>query len=185
MNAVAADPVRCAATVLAGCVTAAVAVGADVLASGHPMHTVGLAMVVVAVTLLGLSPIALPGALFATLRGAIVAQPVLHAATKVLPAAADQAGGAAHGAAEFSISVLHVLLTVTVVVAVAGAERLLLLSGLLEPLADWLRLPGLVPVRPRCGVPAVLREDAPAPRWSRVENLPRRGPPVLPAPVAG
>lgn len=184
MSSVGSDPARPIATVLAGCATATVAVGADVVASGHPMHTVGLGIVVAAVTLLRLTPVVLPGVLFATLRGAIVAQPVLHAAMKVLPAAADRAPGATHGAAEVSITVLHVLVTAAVVVAVAGAERLLLLAGLLQPFAAWLRLPGFPTVRPRRSAPPVLPQGAPAPRWSRVENLPRRGPPATPVSVA-
>ncbi len=171
---------RPAATVLAGSATAGVAVGADVLASGHPMHTLTLALVVAVVTLLRLTPGVLPGMLFATLRGAIVLQPVLHAVMKVLPAAADRAPDAVHGAAEASITVLHVLVTAGVVLAVAGAEQLLLLVGLLRPFADWLRLSSCPPARPRRSAPPILPHGAPAPRWSRVENLPRRGPPAMP-----
>lgn len=176
---------RPVATVLAGCATATVAVGADVMASGHPMHTLALGIVVAVVTLLRLTSGVLPGVLFATLRGAIVAQPVLHAAMKVLPAAADRAPGAGHGAAEVSVTVLHVLVTAGVMLAVAGAEQLLLLAGLLRPLADRLRLLGHPPARPRRSAPPVLPQGAPAPRWSRVANLPRRGPPVTPVPVGG
>ncbi|MHA6781796.1 hypothetical protein ACVGOW_12505 [Pseudonocardia saturnea] len=169
---------RRAATVLAAGVTAVVALGADLVASRHPMHTVTLALVVGVVALTRVALVGRHRCLFAAVSGAVVAQPVLHAAMKVFPAAADGAPGAMHAVDEASITVLHVLLTTVVVVGVAGAEQLLLLAGLVQPFAAWFRPLDLASVRPPRSAPPRPPEGAPAPRWSCVANLPRRGPPA-------
>ncbi len=174
---------RRTATVLAAAVTAVVALGADLFASRHPMHTVTLALVVGVVALTRVAVLGRHRCLFAAVSGAVVAQPVLHAAMKVFPAAADRVPGATHAVDEASITVLHVLLTAVVVVAVAGAEQLLLLAGIRQPCASWLRPLDLSTSRlPRSAPP--LPEGAPAPRWSCVAHLPRRGPPATRASLA-
>lgn len=142
------------------------------------MHTVTLALVgaVVAVTRVVL--LGRHRALFAAVSGAVVAQPVLHAAMKVLPAAADRAPGALHAIDEAAVTVLHVLMTTVVVLVVAGAEHILLLAAVLRPRAGWLRLPSCAPVRSVLGEPPAPPVKAPAVRRSYVENLPQRGPPA-------
>jgi hypothetical protein len=165
-------------TITAAALTTAVAVGADLIASRHPMHTVTLALVGGVVALTRVVLLGRHRTLFAAVSGAVVAQPVLHAAMKVLPAAADRAPGALHAANEAAVTVMHVLLTTVVVVAVAGAEHMLLLAALLRPRAGRLRLSNHTPVRSTLGAPPAPPVQAPAVRRSRVENLPRRGPPA-------
>lgn len=100
-----------------------VAVAANILAGRHPLHTVTLCLLILAFSAVRLHHVGRHGGLFAALRGAVVAQPVLHATTKALPASSGLDPGAFGHPAENSTTALHVLLAAAVVVAVAGADQ--------------------------------------------------------------
>jgi hypothetical protein len=158
------------ATACAAAATVVIAVGADAVAGGHPLHTAALAIVTGVLALLRLHHAGRHRAVFALTSGAIVSQPALHAAMAIVPA------GAGHAVAERSVTVVHVVVAAMVVTAVIGAEHLFLIIAA-TPL-DWLRLvsgPLLVPERP--GSPMSRRTAARA-RWCCPERLRGRAPPA-------
>ncbi|MBW0103728.1 hypothetical protein [Pseudonocardia sp. KRD291] len=173
MARAAASPIR-AAVMFAAVATICVAVGMDILAGEHASHslTVGLIAAVVAAIRLRLAGSC--RGYFASLSGAIVAQPALHAASKLFPAEPDTVAG---HAAESSVSVAHVLLAAVVVGVVTGAESLFLLLSAVHPLA---RLVCLIARPPAPRGPLVLRRRPGATAMVRrfVEaDISLRGPP--------
>jgi hypothetical protein len=67
-----AAPLRRAAAAFAAAVTVAIAVGADVLAEGHPLHLATLGLVAAMVAVLRARPAGRHGGLFAAVSGIIV-----------------------------------------------------------------------------------------------------------------
>lgn len=170
---------RRVATALAASTTVAVAIGADFAAGEHPLHTATLGVVALVVAALRLRFAGHHGGLFAAVSAALIAQPALHAAMALLPAGAERPStGAAHTAAEASVTVLHVLVAALVVSAVAGAEKLFLLVAAVTPCRRWLGLLAWSPPRPRPTAPPAPPPAAPVRRWSAVAHMPRRGPPA-------
>jgi hypothetical protein len=177
---------RCGASVLrraagfGACVTFVVAAVADVFAGEHPLHTATLGLVVLAVSAMRLRHYGSHRGLFAALRGAIVAQPVLHATTKLVPVPPESdVGLLGHTASETSTTVLHVLLAAMIVAAVAGAERLALAMAALHPFARWLwLLLAWKAARPEPPAPRSVPQAAPPIRRPHLAPAPRRGPPV-------
>lgn len=116
------------ATVFAASATVAVAVGADVVAGGHPWHTAALGAVAAVLAVLRVRIAEGHNGLFAAISAALLIQPVLHAATTLSPSSAETfTFGPGHAATEASVTVLHVLVAALIVTAVAGSEQLFLL----------------------------------------------------------
>jgi hypothetical protein len=171
--------VRRAAVAFAAVVTACLAIGMDLLAGEHPVHTATLGFVVAAVAAVRVRLAGRYSGCFSALGGAIVAQPALHAATKLLPAYPDAVGHTI----ETSVSVVHVVLTAAVVAVVAGAQGLFLLLAAAYPIARVLLLLVRLPARPRPR-PVVRQPAAPAgERLFLVADVSRRGPPAVIAAV--
>ena len=165
-----------AAVLFAASLTLLVAILADLLAGERPFHTATLAALAVVVAMLRLKLANRHHNLFRAASGAIVAQPALHAATKLLPTAAENAAPHAAGQAEVSVSLAHVVVAALIVLAVSGAEQLFALS---QPLVRWLRLltPSIrYPAAPV--VPATAPSAMLAVRWLHIARTPRRGPPA-------
>lgn len=166
-------------TAFAAATTVSVAVGADIVAGGHPWHTMTLGIVASVMAVVRLRLAGRHGELFAATSAALVAQPVLHAATKLFPSTAENFPTVpGHAAAEASVTVLHVLVAALIVTAVAGAEQLFLLVAAVAPLTRWLGILLYRPPRPRPTVALPPPPAAPAPRWSFVAHIPSRGPPA-------
>ncbi|TQM09868.1 hypothetical protein [Pseudonocardia kunmingensis] len=168
------------AATFGACVTFVVAVVSDVAAGGRPLHTMTLGLVALAVAGLRLLLAGRHGGLFATIRGAVVAQPALHAATKLLPVPPDpDVSLVGHVTAESSTTALHVLVAAVIVAAVAGAERLFLAVATSHPFTRWLRLMWSG-ARPQPPAPFAEPHPAPPTRRPHLTPAPRRGPPVEP-----
>jgi hypothetical protein len=161
-------------------VTFVVAVAADIFAGERPLHTVTLGLVVLAVSAMRLQHFGRHTGVFAALRGAVVAQPVLHAVTKLLTVSPDPAvGPLGHAVTETSTTVLHVLLAAVIVAGVAGAEQLALAVAALHPFARWLwLLLTWTAARPRPPAPGLAPQQAPPTRRPHLALAPRRGPPM-------
>lgn len=170
-----------AITAGAAALAAAVAVGSDVLAGGQPLHTMSLGLVGVVVALLRIRLAGRHRGLFAAMTASFVAQPILHAATKILDSPVP-AGSAGHAVQETSFSVLPVVVAAAIVVAVACAEQLLDKVDVRRAVGRWLRMSDFVvgrraagsavrPVRARSGL-----------RRVPLAHIHRRGPPAA-APV--
>lgn len=162
------------------CVTFVVAVVADIFAGEHPLHTATLGLVVLAVSAMRLRHVGWRAGLFAALRGALVAQPVLHALTKLLPVPPDPGASLlGHTATETSTTALHVLLAAVIVASVAGAEQLALAMAALHPFARWLwLLLTRTAAKPQPPTPGLAPQQAPPTRRPHLVPAPRRGPPV-------
>lgn len=146
----------------------------DVLAGEQPVHVVTLGLVAAAI---GAARLGLRGrhdGFLAAASGALVAQPALLAATKLLPDVPDAPGHVA----QTSASALQILVAVGTVTVVTGARRLFLLVAAVGTMGRWLRLLVAVPALPH---PAPIRRRhsasplrnpflSVAPTW--------RGPPV-------
>lgn len=171
--------VSAAVTASAGGLAATVAVGSDAVAGGRPLHTLSLGLVGVVVAVLRIRLAGRHRGLFATLTASFVAQPVLHAATKLLGSPIP-AGAAGHSAQHTSSTALPVLVAAAIVVAVACAERLLELVGVRRVVGHRPHTPRVAPGPRVTAVPV----DAATPGRGRVAHAPihRRGPPVA-APV--
>lgn len=171
---------RCEAAGFAAVFTVVVAVGMDVGASEHWLHTATIGLFAVALAVLRVRLAGRHEGTFSTLSGAIVAQPALHTMTKLMAGVADAPAG---HVAETSVSMLPVLLTSLVVAVVIGAQRLLTLLAqrrLTAVLYLLFRVPLPVGTRsPR--IVATCSSAVPKPHPGTV--VARRGPP-LPAAVA-
>ena len=163
-----------AAVAFGAALTVCVAVGTDLLAGERPVHTATLGMVALAVAVIRVRMAGRQRGLFAALSGSLVAQPALHAAAKMLPAAPGEIGHVT----ETSISLAHVALAATVVTLVSGAETAFRLVTYVRPLARILALLLLPPVPPYVA-PALPNDTEPLrPREAARADVTRRGPPV-------
>ena len=172
---------RFSLTVGAGIAVAA-AVAFDVLAEEHPTHTLGLGIVAAVVAGLRLHLAGRHENVLAAVSGALVAQPALHAITKL--------GGGHHGSpggdgllhvvtADGPATTMQILASALVVVAVAASARVteLLVRALARPVRLLTVGP---PVAPSIGAVAV-RSDRRGSmlRWCGwTLRAARRGPPV-------
>ncbi|MDX8048473.1 hypothetical protein SK571_03690 [Lentzea sp. BCCO 10_0798] len=157
--------------------TVGVAVGMDVAAGEHLLHTATIGAIAVVLAVLRVRLGGKYEGSFALLSGAIVVQPALHAMTKLVP------GDTGH-AAETSMSLLPVLLTAVVVAVVVGAQRLFSLFAR-RPLSALLRLLISVPVPSGVFAPHVWPDCAaiiPARHFTTTAS--RRGPPFSPTAAA-
>jgi hypothetical protein len=168
-------PTAIAAT--AAALATAVAVGSDALAGGQPLHTASVGLVGVVVALLRIRLAGRYRGLFATVTASFLAQPVLHAATKVLDSPMP-AGSAGHAIQETSFSVIPVVVAAAIVVAVACAEQLLHACDVRRAVRRWLRLLDLYTSRRIAGAAIGAVRATPGRRWAPLTHLHRRGPPV-------
>lgn len=170
-----------AITAVAAALAAAVAVGSDVVAGGQPLHTMSLGLVGVVVALLRIRLAGRHRGLCAAMTASFVAQPVLHAATKILGSPVP-AGSAGHTVQETSFSVLPVVVAAAIVVAVACAEQLLDMVDVRNAVGRWLRMSEFV-IGPRtAGAPVGAVRATPGRRRVPLAHVHRRGPPAA-APV--
>ncbi|RZT85636.1 hypothetical protein EV383_2512 [Pseudonocardia sediminis] len=173
MARAAAAPIR-AAVMFAAVATVCVAVGMDILAGEHASHTLTVGLIAGVVAVMRLRLAGSYQGYFASLSGAIVAQPALHAASKLFPPAPETVAG---HAAESSVSLAHVLLAALVVAVITGAESLFLLLSSVRPIA---RLACLItrPAAPRGPIQPRRRPSATAIVRRFVEaDVSLRGPP--------
>lgn len=164
------------ASLFAAALAVVVAVGSDVVAGGHPLHT---AMLGAAVSVVSVLRLRYSGRrrhrLLAVTGAALLFQPVLEAVTRLVPAGAGAAG---HAAGEGWPAILHVAIAALVVSAVAGSEHLyLLLVAGFAPAARWLAAALLRQPRPRHHPDPPPGPPTPARRPVLVVQVPRRGPP--------
>jgi hypothetical protein len=166
---------------VAAALTIGIAVGMDVAAGEHLLHTATIGLIAV---LLALLRVRLGGAYegcFALLSGAIVAQPALHAMTKLVSV---DTGPLTGHAAETSVSMVPVLLTGLVVVTVVGAQWLFSLFAE-RPLAALLLLLVSAPIPAGVFASRVWPAGAAiVPRRYLTITVPRRGPPFSRAAAA-
>lgn len=163
-----------AAVRFAAIATVCVAVGMDLLAGEHPWHAATIGLIAVVVAALRVQLAGSYSGYFSALSGALVAQPALHAATKLLPPSPDTAAG---HAAESSVSVAHILLAALIVAAVTGAQTLFALLAAAHPLARLVCLLARPPVPSGPAVPLRRADAVPVVRWFLVADVSRRGPP--------
>lgn len=105
-------------------VTIVTAVGFDALAGERPLHTLGLALVALVVGVLRWWAAGRDRDVLAAVSGAVVAQPALHAASKLLAGPLEITAGA-----EVVLSLTHVVIAAVAVLAVTTAAHLLQLLG--------------------------------------------------------
>jgi hypothetical protein len=157
------------------------------LAGEHPTHTVGLALVALAVAGLRLRLAGRREGLMSVVSGAVVAQPVLHATAKLDTSATHHTSG----------GLLHVLLTdgpgtvmqlvvsAAIVVAVATSGRIarLLLTALRRPVRLLLISEPSPPARLHAPARLCVRCHGSMLRWCGWSiQAARRGPPHLSLP---
>jgi hypothetical protein len=174
-----------AAVVFAAVLTFAAAVGMDLLADEHPLHTVTLGLVA---GVLGIARVRAGGArggFFSVASGVVVAQPALHAAMMLLPAASVRAGGPGppDHLVETSTTATHVLVAAAVVAVVGGAEQLARSAGAARLLAWWWAAFVVTPVAVD-GTPAPAVSPAPPVAAPFATVVSRRGPPAAGPAVA-
>lgn len=136
---------------IASVLTVLGAVVSDVATGDRPVHTVLLVLVAVLVGGVRVHMAGRHAGLFAAISGAVVAQPLVHAASKglhPLTASGHVAGGAGPGsyahlaATDVLTGLIHVLVAVAVVVMVTSCERLLnLLTRTLRRLWRHMQVP--------------------------------------------
>jgi hypothetical protein len=168
---------RTSAVAFAAASTVAVAVGADVIAGEPVAHVAALGLVALVVGIARLRSGGDRGGFFAALSGALVAQPALHAAAALLPAATALRPGS-------PAAIGPVVSAAAVVLAVAGAERLFLLAAGAGAFGRWLVALLRSPAPPH---PAPLRRPVRTAARTALRPTavaPRRGPPVAAAAAA-
>jgi hypothetical protein len=102
----------------------AAAVALDVLAEEHPTHTLGLGIVAAVVAALRLYLAGRHETVLAPVAGALVAQPALHATTKIGEYGAVGGDGLMHVvAADGPGTLMQIAVSAVVVVAVAASAR--------------------------------------------------------------
>lgn len=165
-------------TVLAAGLAAVVAVGSDIVAGGQPLHTMSLGLVGAVVALLRIRLAGRHRGLFATMTASFVAQPVLHAVTKILGTPAP-AGSAGHAVQETSFSVLPVVVAAAIVAAVACAELLLLaMVDVRRAVGRRLLMSDFAVGRRSAGAPVSVIRSTPGRRRAAQTDIHRRGPPA-------
>jgi hypothetical protein len=166
---------------VAAAATVAGSVAFDVLAGEHPTHTLGLALVASAVAALRVRLAGRHEGLASVVSAAVVAQPALHAASKLLPPTPLVAhDGVLHVVtADGPTTLVQTALPVAVVLAVAVTGRLaqLLLSALRRPVRMLVAGPPTSPLR--CPTAASTQRHGSMLRWCGWSiRAARRGPPV-------
>lgn len=167
-------PAAVAAT--AATLAVAVAVGSDVVAGGPALHTISLGLVGVVVAALRIRFVGRHRGLFAAVTASFVAQPVLHAATKVLGSPVPS-GSAGHAIQETSFSALPVVVAAVIVATVACAEHLMH-ADVVRALGRWLRMIDRLATCEVAAAPIEAVRTLPGRRWDIFGHLRRRGPPV-------
>mgnify|MGYP001096874314 CR=1 FL=1 len=150
-----------------------VAVVSDLAAGEHPLHAATLGLVAASVAGVRVRLAGRHSSVFSVLSGALVAQPVLHAAVKLLPLAPDPV----HHAAETSISAIHIAITVTIVAVVTGAQSLVLALATACPRVDLLLPAPRTPSDTGPRISLVERTTQIGPQWLFTADVSRRGPP--------
>lgn len=182
-------PVRLPLLAVAATATVVAAVAMDVLADEHPSHTAALGLVAVVAGVLRLSLADRHEGVFSAVSGALVAQPALHATSKIggTTGRGDHPPGLLHViASDGPATAMQVIVPALIVIAVAFSAQFLrlLASALRRPLRLILVLPR---TEPR-SVPVTVRTR---PRGSTLRlcgwaiRAARRGPPALSAPAPG
>ena len=174
---------------LAATATVVAAVAMDVLADEHPSHTAALGLVAVVVAALRVRLAGRYEGVFSAVSGALVAQPALHATSKI--------GGTVSLADHHHGGLLHVVMsdgpaiTMQVIVPALVVAAVVLAAQFLELLLGALRRPFRLISRPPgrgCGrilIPVCTRPRGSMLRWCGwVIRSARRGPPAVPAPAA-
>lgn len=171
---------RGAAIIGASCI-ASVALGADITAGEHPVHAATLGLVIALVSVLRIRLAGRLSGSLSAMNAALLAQPVLHATLKMLPASERTAAGPGHAAAEASVTALHLLVAALIVAAVVGAEQLFLLVAAFAPFTRWMGLLDRTTVRPRPLQPVLQPPPLSGDQRSWFVHIPRRGPPAAAA----
>lgn len=165
--------------VVGAVVTFVAAVAFDVLAGEHPTHTLGLAIVALAVAGLRLRLAGRRDGVLAVVSGAVVIQPVLHATAKLGGPAPTADGGVLHVvAADGPTTAMHIAVSAAIVVGVATSGQLaqLLLSAFRQPVP--LLLVGPPPAPPRVPIHVCTERLGSMLRWCGWSlEAARRGPP--------
>lgn len=172
------------AAVLGASCTASVALAADITAGEHPVHAATLGLVIALVAVLRMRLAGRLGGGFSAMNAALLAQPVLHATLKMLPASEPTTAGPGHAAAEASVTVLHLLVAALIVAAAVSAEQLFLLVAAFAPFTRWMWLLYRTTVRPRPAQPALEPPPLSGDQRSWFAHIPRRGPPAVAAAAA-
>lgn len=164
-------------------VTAAVAF--DLLAGEHPTHTLGLVLVALAVAGMSRRLTGRHEGLLSAVSAAVVAQPALHAASKLLPPSPFVAeDGVLHVlTADGPTTIVQLAVSVAVVFAVAVGGQLarLLLSALHRPVQ--LLMAGPQPPPLRASLCVSTKRHGSMLRWCGWSiRAARRGPPYLSMP---
>jgi len=161
------------ALLVAALATAVLAIGMDLAAGEHPVHAATVGGVAASAALARLVTARRYKGLLAMVNGAVVAQPALHASTKLVPPTTDHSG-------DVSLSVVHIIVAVLIVVAITQVQQLGSLVAALRPLlVALIRRIVSTPKRPVRSPRLVGYEPAlPVPQWSIVRDVARRGPPV-------
>lgn len=161
-----------------------VAVASDIAADEAAVHVAGLGAITVVMGALRVRLAGRDRGLLQLLSGCVVAQPVLHAAVKLVPhAPLDHGAGPTIGQADVFVSAAQMAVALALVIAVTFTEQLVATaSGVIR--VCWSRTR---PVMPRAvgGCPAGLRTPGRAHRSSRYRPIvmPTRGPPLSSAPA--
>lgn len=151
----------------------------DTVLGERPVHSALLAAVVVLVVIVRVRLAGRSQGVFAVMGGGVVAQPAIHAGSKV-PHALDASGGHEHDGAlssDVTVGLVHLLLALALVVVVSIAEQVLaLVARSLRQLVRLLQ----VPVAVGDGLAA---DAAAAPLFAPVyrlwaRHIGRRGPPA-------
>lgn len=167
-----AHPLSSTTLLLSAVATALIAVVMDLWAGEHPVHAATVGVVAAAVAAARLVVARRFDGLLVTVNCAVVAQPALHASTKLLPPIADHSG-------EMSLSVVHVVLAALIAVVATQIQQFCSFVAALRPLLHTV-LTRIVstPRRPVRSPRLVGYEPAlPIPQWSVVRDVARRGPP--------
>ncbi|TQM09821.1 hypothetical protein [Pseudonocardia kunmingensis] len=172
------------AVAAAGTVVAAVAM--DLLADEHPSHTAAVGLVAVVVAVLRLTLADRYEGVFSAVSGALVAQPALHATSKIGSGGGDHhPAGLLHViASDGPATAMQVLVPALIVIAVTFSTQFLKLIGgaLRRPLR-------LLPTSPPADQRAVRISVRSQPRGVALRSCgwairaARRGPPPLTAPA--
>lgn len=169
--------------VIGAVVTVVAAVAFDALAGEHPTHTLGLALVALAVAGLRLRLAGRREGVFSVVSGAVVAQPVLHATTKLgSPATHHTSGELLHVVvADGPATAMQIAVSVAVVIAVATSGQLarLLLTALSRPVQLLVSGPPPGALAPS-SIRLCVRRHGSMLRWCGWSlQAARRGPPAL------
>jgi hypothetical protein len=175
-------PGRLLPLAVAATLTVIAAVAMDILADEPPSHTAALGLVAVVVAALRLKLTGRYEGVLSAVSGALVAQPALHATSKIGgPVGPDNHGGLLHVVtSEGPVTATQVVVPALIVIAVASCARFveLILGALSRPLRLLRSPPFEAPRRVLITVRAVRRGSML--HWCGwAINAARRGPPAV------